>query len=110
MNERSPTLDETLGMQWWNSLPEAERTTWLARAGSAVPADAWRAFKAATREYCRRCNRELAPGTEVWLELDQRFGVYHDFGGVPEDQSQGEFAFGADCAERERAKARKAMP
>lgn len=46
-NERDPepTPDETAGMVWWNSLTESDRAAWLARAGSAVPADAWAAYK-----------------------------------------------------------------
>ncbi|MGH8325554.1 MAG: hypothetical protein ACRET2_02205 [Steroidobacteraceae bacterium] len=34
------------GIAWWNNLSRAERRYWLERAGSAVPADAWRAFQA----------------------------------------------------------------
>jgi hypothetical protein len=44
-NEREPTPDETAGVVWWNSLSEGERAAWLARAGTAIPADAWAAFK-----------------------------------------------------------------
>lgn len=44
-NEREPTPNETAGILWWNSLSEVERAAWLARAGTAVPADAWAAFK-----------------------------------------------------------------
>jgi hypothetical protein len=44
-HDREPTPDETAGMVWWNSLSEADRADWLARAGSAVPADAWAAYK-----------------------------------------------------------------
>ena len=44
-HDREPTPDETAGMAWWNSLTEADRADWLARAGSAVPADAWAAYK-----------------------------------------------------------------
>ena len=44
-HDREPTPDETAGMVWWNSLTEADRADWLARAGSAVPADAWAAYK-----------------------------------------------------------------
>ena len=44
-HDREPTPDETAGMVWWNSLAEADRAAWLARAGSAVPADAWAAYK-----------------------------------------------------------------
>lgn len=39
--------DAELGMAWWNNLAESERAEWLRRAGSAVPADAWEAFKSA---------------------------------------------------------------
>jgi hypothetical protein len=38
--------DAELGMIWWNRLREIERAHWLARADSAVPVDAWAAFKA----------------------------------------------------------------
>jgi hypothetical protein len=34
---------------WWNSISEFERSYWLKIAGSAVPADAWEAFKTARR-------------------------------------------------------------
>ncbi|MER8758115.1 hypothetical protein NKH69_20920 [Mesorhizobium sp. M0976] len=44
-HDREPTPDETAGMVWWNSLTESDRAGWLARAGSAVPADAWAAYK-----------------------------------------------------------------
>jgi hypothetical protein len=44
-HDRTPTPDETAGIVWWNSLAEADRAAWLARAGSAVPADAWAAYK-----------------------------------------------------------------
>ncbi|MES0001859.1 hypothetical protein NKJ90_24225 [Mesorhizobium sp. M0051] len=44
-DDREPTSDETAGMVWWNSLDEADRAAWLARAGSAVAADAWMAYK-----------------------------------------------------------------
>lgn len=39
------TRDEWIGMQWWNALREVERARWLARASSAVPAEAWGVFK-----------------------------------------------------------------
>lgn len=38
--------DAQAGMAWWNSLPPPERLRWLNLAGSASPADAWKAFKA----------------------------------------------------------------
>lgn len=51
------------------------------------------------RIFCEACQRELV-GKPVMLELDQRINRYHDFGGVPEEESQGWFEFGADCARR----------
>ena len=39
--EREPTPDETMGMEWWNHLNEADRAYWLQEARSAVPAEAW---------------------------------------------------------------------
>jgi len=42
------TFDDWLGMAWWNFLTETERARWLARAGSARPVDAWRAYKRAS--------------------------------------------------------------
>jgi hypothetical protein len=46
--ERIATADDVRGMAWFNALAEAERAEWLRRADSAVPADAWAAYKAAT--------------------------------------------------------------
>jgi len=43
--DREPTTDEAAGIAWWNGLSEADRAAWMERAGSAVPADAWAAFK-----------------------------------------------------------------
>ena len=39
--------DAVAGIQWFNALSRAERAHWLEIAGSAVPADAWAAFKRA---------------------------------------------------------------
>jgi hypothetical protein len=44
------TSDEQQGMDWWNQLPEYARKHWLQRAQSAVPADAWAAYKSAAAE------------------------------------------------------------
>ncbi len=44
------TDDERRGIEWWNGLDEADRRFWLATACSAVPADAWAAYKRATAE------------------------------------------------------------
>lgn len=44
-HDQEPTPDEAAGMVWWNSLAESDRAAWLARADSAVPADAWAAYK-----------------------------------------------------------------
>lgn len=43
--QREPTSNEAAGIAWWNALTETERAKWLAQAGSAVPADAWAAYK-----------------------------------------------------------------
>lgn len=58
---------------------------------------------------CTRCGEKLSYDRVEWLELDQRIHCYHDFGNVPERQSQGEFPFGRACAHRERQKARAAL-
>ena len=39
--------DAAVGIAWYNRLSNAERLHWHRIAGSAVPADAWRAFQAA---------------------------------------------------------------
>ncbi len=51
MNAQTPMAgmdlaDAELGMAWWNQLSRFERAQWLARANSAVPAEAWAAWKA----------------------------------------------------------------
>lgn len=48
--------------------------------------------------HCSRCGNKVDPRKVVHLELDQRINAYHDFGGVPEEDSQGGFEFGQDCA------------
>jgi hypothetical protein len=40
--------DAALGIAWFNRLTPLERAQWFARANSAVPADAWAAFKVQT--------------------------------------------------------------
>lgn len=47
--------------------------------------------------FCERCHAKLAEDKIWWLELDQRTGTY-SLEAVPEEFSQGGFAFGADCA------------
>lgn len=56
---------------------------------------------------CIRCGRPLVD--KVALELDQRISEYHDFGGVPQEQSQGWFDFGRACANALRKRARIAL-
>jgi hypothetical protein len=50
--DRKPTADELAGMQWWNSLSEAQRATALRDAGwqpsglgTPSVADAWAHYK-----------------------------------------------------------------
>lgn len=38
--------DALTGMRWYNGLSRCERAHWHEVAGSAVPADCWRAFQA----------------------------------------------------------------
>lgn len=58
---------------------------------------------------CIRCGKRLTDDERVWLELDQRIDEYHDFGGVPDNETQGWFEFGADCAKVLRQRARAAL-
>lgn len=57
--------------------------------------------------HCLRCGKKLRE--IVQLELDQRTNEYHNFGGVPDNESQGWFEFGPDCAELLRHRARAAL-
>lgn len=60
-----PTLtDAEVGVAWWNGLSRSERADWLVRAKSAVPADAWAAYKAAGRHRGRSIAGAV-PGHEV---------------------------------------------
>ena len=42
--------DAMRGIAWFNSLSPTERRHWLDATGSAVPADAWVAYKRANRQ------------------------------------------------------------
>lgn len=53
----------------------------------------------ASERYCTHCGKQLRSNV-AWLELDRRTDTYHDFGGVPEDKSQGWFPFGMTCARK----------
>lgn len=47
-NAREPArnaADARIGIAWWNGLTPTRRRYWLDVAGSAAPADAWRAFQ-----------------------------------------------------------------
>ena len=46
MPSSAELADALAGMAWFNSLTPSERREWLEVAGSAVPAEAWRAFQA----------------------------------------------------------------
>ena len=58
---------------------------------------------------CTCCGKKLNMRKVVSLELDQRLWMYHDFGGVPEDKSQGWFPFGQTCAKKARSLAGRHM-
>lgn len=47
---------------------------------------------------CLRCGKRLDHNKSTWLELNQFTGLYCEPGTVPENESQGEFEFGPDCA------------
>lgn len=47
---------------------------------------------------CEHCQRPVADGRFVELEMDSSTGLYHHPGAVPEDVSQGVFMVGAGCA------------
>lgn len=51
------------------------------------------------KETCERCHRPVEKDNAVWFELNCKTGRYEEPGTVPEDESQGGFAFGPDCAE-----------
>lgn len=48
--------------------------------------------------HCEHCDRKLNPNKITWLEHNSATGIYHVEGEVPEDNSQGLFAFGSACA------------
>lgn len=49
-------------------------------------------------ETCERCHKPVEAEKAVWFELNNHTGEYLTPGTVPEDESQGCFAFGPDCA------------
>lgn len=61
-----------------------------------------------SERYCTCCARPLSAAARM-LEHDQRYNVYHDFGGVPKDRSQGWFVFGLTCSRMQRRIARAAL-
>jgi hypothetical protein len=51
--------------------------------------------------HCTKCEAELDESRIVWLELNNWENTYHaNEGEVPQEQSQGWFPFGSDCARR----------
>lgn len=68
VSERLATPDEQKGMDWWNAITEPQRSFWLKRAASAVPADAWRAY-CAERDIADIVSREprrMFSGVEIY--------------------------------------------
>jgi hypothetical protein len=65
--KQEPTIDERAGMNWWNSLTEAERTQALKAAGwrsggtwTPSAADAWAHHKArASTAVCKVCDTRV---------------------------------------------------
>jgi len=58
--------------------------------------------------YCTCCHKALK-GSLTWLEFDRRIDGYHDFGGVPVEESQGLFVFGKTCAKKQEDEARRKL-
>jgi hypothetical protein len=55
-DERKPTPDETMGIEWWNGLTELERARWMQVAGNTgVAAEAWAAFKEDCTKAAQEC-------------------------------------------------------
>ena len=50
--------------------------------------------------YCERCGEKLKYDKIVWLEMNFKDGKYYKNGTVPENESQGCFAFGSACAKQ----------
>lgn len=61
-----------------------------------------------SERFCTCCERPLKSKV-AWLELDQRNNTYHDFGGVPDNLSQGWFPFGMTCARNALVRAHKRL-
>lgn len=59
---------------------------------------------------CTCCDRVLNEAKIVWLEYDRRDLTYHNFGDVPEADSQGAFEFGPGCARKKIAEAKRGSP
>lgn len=71
----TPTPDERAGMDWWNTLPDHEKTQWMRQAGdSGRVADAWAAFSQAELsrlgEALRAARREAPPDDpKNWVSI-----------------------------------------
>ncbi|SAL85551.1 hypothetical protein AWB67_06974 [Caballeronia terrestris] len=64
------------GMEWWESLSEAERSEWFAKVGTTRPADAWDAFKRSRRggdsmKPAVQPTEELRRGMDWWKSLSE---------------------------------------
>lgn len=50
--------DDMEGILWWNSIAEGDRANWMKIAGSAVPADAWAAYKRHLKQHLSAPDRK----------------------------------------------------
>jgi hypothetical protein len=57
-----------------------------------------RKYKGADNEHCYLCGKPLSE--QIWLEMDAITGLCYRANHIPEERSQGSFAFGPDCAKR----------
>lgn len=79
------------------------RKEWRARNVPATSAQinaTLRAYSIRHKEVleCERCGDELDNAKAYWLQLNVDTGLYGECGTVPDDKSQGCFAFGSACA------------
>lgn len=84
-------------------MPKRDRPcwNWVNHKGGGPPQSCGVCVEGFTlRERCERCGEEVHPDREVWLELSTSTGLFTDpkVQALPEDESQGGFCFGQDCA------------
>jgi hypothetical protein len=41
MSREAASVEETVGVEWWNAMSEDQRAYWLREANTAIVAEAW---------------------------------------------------------------------